>query len=267
MADRDIRPAGRSGGPGADEEKEMHLFDHIAELRRRLIQVLLVLVAGLVLGLFAADPVFDFLMSVEPANRLTDLHAFSLWDGIGIYMKIAFVVALLITVPFAFYQLWAFVRPGLKPRERKAALSYVPLAFAMLAVGLAFSCFVVFPLAFDFTTTVSRRLGLVETYGIVQYFSFMFSIIVPISLLFELPIVVMFLTRIGILNPSRLRKMRRYAWFGLIFLGVLVSPPDFISDVLVALPLILLYEFSVCMAETVHRRKRRRQALQEQVGD
>lgn len=261
MADHGVRPEAKPGVQKPDEEKQMHLLEHIGELRRRLIYVLAVLVAGLVLGLFLADPVYGYLMSVEPASRLTDLHAFSLWDGIGMYMKIAFAVALLIALPFAFYQLWAFVSPGLKARERKAALSYVPLAFVMLAAGLAFSYFVVFPLAFDFTTAVSRRLGLEETYGIVQYFSFMFSIIVPISLLFELPILVMFLTRIGILNPVRLRKMRRYAWFGLIFVGVLVTPPDFISDLLVALPLILLYEFSVYMASVVHRRMRRQQRV------
>ena len=259
MADHGVRPAAGTGDAEQDDGKQMHLLEHIGELRRRLLAVLAVLAAGLVLGLLAAEPVYKYLMSVEPASRLTSLHAFSLWDGIGMYMKIAFVTALLITLPFAFYQLWAFVSPGLKPRERKAALGYVPLAFVMLAAGLAFSYFVVFPLAFSFTSTVSRQLGLVETYGIVQYFSFMFNIIVPVSLLFELPILVMFLTRIGILNPARLRKMRRYAYFGLIFLGVLVTPPDFISDLLVALPLILLYEFSVYMASGVHRRMMRRQ--------
>lgn len=267
VADHGVRPAGNAGRAEPEDEKQMHWLEHIGELRRRLLYVLAVFVAGLVLGLLAADPVYDYLMSVEPASRLTDLHAFSLWDGIGMYMKIAFVVALLITFPFAFYQLWAFVSPGLRPRERRAALAYVPLAFAMLAAGFAFSYFVVFPLAFDFTTSVSRQLGLVETYGIVQYFSFMFNIIVPISLLFELPIVVMFLTRIGILNPLRLRKMRRYAYFGLIFLGVLVTPPDFISDMLVALPLILLYEFSVFMAQSVHRRMQRRQGVSGTVED
>jgi sec-independent protein translocase protein TatC len=259
LADHGVRPAGGPYAPKPDEEKQMNLLEHIGELRRRLIYVLAALFIGLVLGLLAAEPVYDYLMSVEPASKLTELHAFSLWDGIGMYMKIAFVVALLIVLPFAFYQLWAFVSPGLKARERRAALGYVPLAFVMLAVGLAFSYFVVFPLAFDFTTHVSRSLGLEETYGIAQYFSFMFNIIVPISLLFELPILVMFLTRIGILNPARLRKMRRYAYFGLIFVGVLVTPPDFISDMLVALPLILLYEFSVYMASSVHRRMQRRE--------
>ena len=261
MADHGVRPAGEDGSAEPDDGKRMHLLEHIGELRRRLLYVLAVFVAGLVLGLLAADPVYGYLMSVEPANKLASLHVFSLWDGIGMYMKIAFVIALLIALPFAFHQLWAFVSPGLKARERKAALGYVPLAFVMLAAGLAFSYFVVFPLAFDFTTHVSQRLGLEETYGIAQYFSFMFNIIVPISLLFELPILVMFLTRIGILNPLRLRKMRRYAYFGLIFVGVLVTPPDFVSDLLVALPLILLYEFSVFMASSVHRRMRRREGV------
>jgi Twin arginine targeting (Tat) protein translocase TatC len=264
LADHNVRRPGTDEARKADDGKQMHLLEHIGELRRRLLQVLAVLTAGLVLGLLAADPVYDYLMSVEPASKLESLHAFSLWDGIGMYMKIAFVVALLIALPFAFYQLWAFVSPGLKARERRAALGYVPLALVMFAAGLAFSYFVVFPLAFDFTTHVSRRLGLEETYGIAQYFSFMFNIIVPISLLFELPIAVMFLTRIGILNPVRLRKMRRYAYFGLIFIGVLVTPPDFISDLLVALPLILLYEFSVYMASAVHRRMQRRNSIPEE---
>jgi len=187
LADHGVRPAGEDGSAEPDDGKRMHLLEHIGELRRRLLYVLAVFVAGLVLGLLAADPVYGYLMSVEPANKLASLHVFSLWDGIGMYMKIAFVIALLIALPFAFHQLWAFVSPGLKARERKAALGYVPLAFVMLAAGLAFSYFVVFPLAFDFTTHVSQRLGLEETYGIAQYFSFMFNIIVPISLLFELP--------------------------------------------------------------------------------
>lgn len=261
MADNGVRSADtQTAGGKRDGGKDMPLLEHIGELRRRLLFVMAVLVAGLVLGLLAAEPAYDYLMSVEPASKLEELHAFSLWDGIGMYMKFAFVIALLPAVPFTFYQLWAFVSPGLAPRERQAALRYVPLAFIMLVIGFAFAYFVVFPLAFNFTTHVARHLGLEETYGIAQYFSFMFNIIVPISLLFELPILVMFLTRIGILNPQRLRKMRRIAYFTLVFIGVLVTPPDFISDVLVALPLILLYEFSVFMAGYVQRRMQRQRS-------
>src|SRR5690606_14066957 len=174
----------------------MPLMEHIGELRRRLLYVMAVLVIGLIAGLVIAKPAYEYLMSVEPASKLTELNAFSLWDGIGMYMKFALVIALLPALPFAFYQLWAFVSPGLAPRARRATLRYVPFALIMLLAGLAFSYYVVFPLAFGFTTGITRELGLAETYGITQYFAFMFNILIPISLLFELPILIMFLTRI-----------------------------------------------------------------------
>ena len=251
----------------SEQEKLMSLFEHIGELRKRLIAVLAILILGLVAGLLVADPAYDYLMSVEPASSLTSLHAFSLWDGIGMYMKIAFVIALIPVLPFLFYQMWAFVKPALAPPQQKATLRYVPFALLMFLAGLAFSYYVVFPLAFKFTTTVANKLDLVETYGITQYFAFMFGILIPISLLFELPILIMFLTRLGILNPMRLRKMRRLAYFILIFIGVLITPPDFVSDLLVAIPLILLYEFSVYLSMTVYRKKLKEQEAWEEAFD
>ncbi|MFD1954137.1 twin-arginine translocase subunit TatC [Paenibacillus thailandensis] len=236
------------------QDRLMSLVEHLGELRKRIIYVLIVLVAGLIGGLFAADPAYEYLTSREPASGLA-LHAFSLWDGIGIYMKFAVVLALIPAIPFAAYQLWAFVKPGLRENEQRATVKYIPLALLLFLTGLAFSYFVVFPLAFNFTRHVTAQLNLEETYGMTQYFSFMFNIVIPISLLFELPLVVMFLTAIRILNPARLRKMRRLAYFVLIFIGTLVTPPDFISDILVAVPLIALYEASVYMAGLVYRKQ------------
>ncbi|CAH0119415.1 Sec-independent protein translocase protein TatCy [Paenibacillus sp. CECT 9249] len=235
-------------------EDAMSLFEHLGELRRRIIYILVVLVVMMVGGLLVADPIFSYIISTKEASQIT-LHAFSLWDAIGYYMKIAFVVALVVTLPFTLYQLWAFVSPGLREVERKATLRYIPFVFVMFVIGLAFAYFVVFPLAFNFTTNMTRHLGLQETYGISQYFSFLLNILIPISLLFELPIVIMFLTRIRILSPKRLRKMRRVAYFVLIFIGVTITPPDLISDSLVAIPLILLYEFSVFLSSAVYRKQ------------
>lgn len=236
----------------------MPLMEHLGELRKRIIWVLIVLGIGLVAGLGLANPAYEFMMQQEPVNSM-NLHAFSLWDGIGMYMKFALVIALLLALPFTFYQIWAFVAPALGPKEQRATLRYVPFALIMFLVGLSFSYFVVFPMAFHFTSTVSQHLNLVETYGVIQYFSFMFNILIPISLLFELPLVIMFLTKLRILNPIRLRKMRKLSYFILIFIGVLITPPDFISDVLVAVPLILLFEFSVFLSSIVYRKQLRDQ--------
>lgn len=236
------------------EREEMSLVEHLTELRRRIIYVLTVFVTCLAGGLFAARPIYDYLVRAESAQGFT-LHAFAFWDGVGMYMKIAAVLSLAVSVPFIAYQIWAFVRPGLLPDERKAALRYVPYVFLLFVAGVAFGYYVVFPMALSFTISVTRSLGLTETFGIAQYFSFMFNLVIPLALLFELPLVVMFLTRIRLLNPIRLRKMRRYAYFALVFVAVVITPPDFISDILVTLPLLALYEFSVYLSAFVYRKQ------------
>jgi sec-independent protein translocase protein TatC len=246
----------------AKDEGGMSLWDHIGELRKRIIYSLIVFGIGLVGGLFAAEPLYDYLVAAAPTEKL-ELHAFSPWDAIGLYMKFAVLISFIIAIPFAFYQLWAFVRPGLSPKERSATVRYIPGAFIMFLAGLAFAYFVVFPLAFKFTERVTANMGLEQTYGLAQYFSFLFNLLIPISLLFELPLLIMFLTRIGIVNPRLLRKMRRLAWFIMVAVGVMITPPDVISDLLVALPLILLYEFSVLLAQSAHNKRMAAKAARE----
>jgi sec-independent protein translocase protein TatC len=241
------------------EEGAMSLWDHIGELRRRLIRVLIVFAVALAGGLFGAEPVFEYLVAAAPSEKL-ELNAFSPWDAVGLYVKIGVLISLVVAVPFAFYQLWAFVKPALLPKERRATLRYVPWAALMLAAGLAFAYFVVFPMAFLFTERVTESMGLKQTYGVGQYFAFMLNILLPVSLLFELPLVILFLTRIGLLSPALLIKMRRVAWFLLVLLATMITPPDVISDLLVSVPLVALYEFSVWLAKIAHRK--RQEALQ-----
>ncbi|QWU17202.1 sec-independent protein translocase protein TatC [Paenibacillus sophorae] len=232
----------------------MTVVEHLTELRKRIIYILVVFVIGLAGGLFCAKPVYEYLIAADTARGFV-LHAFSFWDGIGMYMKIAMAVSLIVTLPFIIYQLWAFVSPGLRPVERSTALRYVPYALLLFVLGLLFAYYIVFPMALSFTVSVTRDMGLEETYGIAQYFNFMFSLVLPMALLFELPLIVMFLTRLRILNPLRLRKVRRYAYFALIFIAVVITPPDFISDFLVTIPLLVLYEFSVFLSAFVYRKQ------------
>ncbi len=235
-------------------EKTMSLIEHLGELRKRLIWCILVMVLSMIGGFFAARPIIDYLKSVPPASDVS-WNAFSPWDAINVYMQIAFIIALAVSLPFIVYQIWAFVRPGLRPEEQRATIRYIPGAALLFLLGLAFAYYVVFPMAHYFTSNVTRSLNLTETYGIRQYFSFMFNIILPMALLFELPVIVMFLTKIRILNPHRLRKLRRYAYLLLVIVGTVITPPDVISDLLVAVPLILLYEFSVMLSAWIYRKQ------------
>lgn len=239
----------------ADNQDQLSLVGHLSELRRRLFYVAFVFIFVLVAAFFVVEPIYHYLTVNVISGVEIELNAFSFWDGVGVYMKIAMIVALGITLPFTLYQVWAFVSPALKPRERKATLKYIPFVFIFFLAGIAFGYLVVFPLAMTFTGTLNKELGLIETYGMSDYFKFLTNIILPISLLFELPLVILFLTQIRILNPIRLKKMRRVAYFALVVISVMITPADFFSAFLVLIPLILLYEFSVMLSKRVYRKQ------------
>lgn len=234
--------------------EEMSLVEHLGELRKRIMWVLAVLVVGMVGGLISAKPIIRYLKNIPPANGIS-WNVFSPWDALRLYMNFGLAVGILITLPVILYHIWAFVKPGLREAEQKASIIYIPYAFLLFLVGLSFGYWVVFPMAFYFTSSISHSLDITEMYGAAQYFTFMFNIILPLAITFEMPIVVMFLTKIRLLNPKRLHKFRRYAYMLLVILSTVITPPDAISAILVALPLIVLYEFSVFMSGFIYRKQ------------
>lgn len=234
--------------------EEMSLVEHLGELRKRIMWVLVVLVIGMVGGLICAKPIIRYLKNIPPADSI-GWNVFSPWDALRLYMNFGLVVGILITLPVILYHIWAFVKPGLRESEQKASIIYIPYAFLLFLGGLSFGYWVVFPMAFYFTSSISQSLEITEMYGAAQYFTFMFNIILPLAIVFEMPIVVMFLTKIRLLNPKRLHKFRRYAYMLLVILSTVITPPDAISAILVALPLIVLYEFSIFMSRFIYRKQ------------
>lgn len=237
-------------------KKEMTLSHHLGELRRRVIFSLVVLALMMAVGMYLAVPAFEYLKSIPPADTL-QWYAFSPSEGLRIYLQFSFLFALVITLPFTLFQLWSYVKPGLRPEEQKATLRFIPMGVLLLLAGLAFSYFIIFPLAIRFTMELNARMNLEELFGVLQYFSFMFNILIPVSLLFELPTVILFLTMLRIVNPSVLRKFRKPAYFIMVVLSTLIAPPDVVSNVLIVLPLVLLYEFSITLSGAVYRRQQR----------
>lgn len=240
------------------QDNTASLVEHLTELRRRLMWIIAVLVVAMIGGFFAAKPLLLYLMHTEPASSIISLNTFSPWDAIRLYMQFSFAIGLVVTLPFTLTQIWLFVKPGLHKHEQKATLRYIPGAVFLFLLGLSFAYFVIFPMAFYFTSSVTKSLSLTETYGAAQYFAFMFNILLPMSLLFELPVVVMFLTKLRILNPDRLKKLRRYAYLVLVIVATVVTPPDLISDILVAIPMILLYEISVWLSARIYKAQQER---------
>ncbi|RKN70130.1 twin-arginine translocase subunit TatC [Paenibacillus ginsengarvi] len=223
------------------------LVFHLTEVRKRLLVVFAAFFATLCLGLYVS-PKLLLLLKNQPAAASIEWNVFAFTDGLFIYMKCALLVAVLFTLPVLLYQIWAFVRPGLTEEEAKGTLAYVPVSFALFLAGASFSYFVVFPMMLGFMEKMNRTIGAVETYGIDKYFSFLFSVVFPMAIAFELPVVLLFLTKIGLLTPGRLKAARKFAYLGLAIVGSCISPPDFVSHLSVTIPLIVLFEISVIVS-------------------
>ncbi|MFH5182225.1 twin-arginine translocase subunit TatC [Paenibacillus sp. TAB 01] len=226
--------------------------EHLTELRKRLMIVAGWFVVTFGGGLYIAPSLLLFIKS-QPTAAGIQWNVFSFTDGLFIYMKCAVVLAVLFTLPVLFYHLWAFARPGLTEQEASSTLLYLPASFVLFLTGLCFSYFVVFPMMVHFMMRMNKSIGAVETYGIDKYFSFLFDVVFPLSAAFELPVVLLFLTKIGLVTPDTLRKARKHAYVGLAIIGSCLSPPDFFSHLSVTVPLILLFEISIIVSGWQYR--------------
>jgi sec-independent protein translocase protein TatC len=234
-------------------DKEMSVYEHLGELRKRLIIVAIFFVIALVSSFFLVEPIILYLQRADEAKELT-MNAFRLTDPIKIYMQFAFIIAVILTAPMFLYQLWAFVSPGLYEKERKVTLSYIPLSVGLFLGGVAFAYFVLFPFVVDFMQGLAGRLGIHQVIGINEYFQFMLQLILPFGFLFQLPVIVMFLTRLGLITPMLLSKIRKYAYFMLLIVAAFITPPDVISQIIVTVPLCLLYEVSIWISKISYRK-------------
>src|SRR5690606_6518372 len=154
---------------------------------------------ALIGSLFIAEPIILFLQQREE-TLILELNAFRLADPLAVYLKMAFVIAVVLTSPVILYHLWAFISPGLYEKERKATLSYIPIAVLLFLVGISFSYFILFPFVVRFMANLSNHLEVNLVIGINEYFDFLFQMTLPFGFLFQLPVIILFLTRLGIIN-------------------------------------------------------------------
>ncbi len=241
----------------------MSVMDHVGELRRRIMIIVIFFLIALIAGFFLATPLITYLQNAPTAQDLP-MNAFKMTDSIRIFMTFAFASALIMIFPIILYQLWSFIRPGLHENEQKATLAYIPIAFILFLMGLSFSYFILFPYIIQFMSNLAERLDITEQYGVNEYFSFLFQITLPFGLLFQLPVVVMFLTRLGLITPAFLSSVRKLAYFVLLVIAGFITPPELISHLMVTLPMLLLYEFSIWVSRLTYRKVLKAQRLMEE---
>ncbi|MBM7646591.1 sec-independent protein translocase protein TatC [Scopulibacillus daqui] len=237
--------------------KRMSVIEHLNELRRRLMIVVFGFIVTFIIGLLAAKPVIIYLQHSEQAQDIT-MNAFRVTDPLNVYMEFAFIIGAVLVSPLVMYQLWAFVSPGLYEHERKVTLSYIPIALILFLLGLAFSYYILFPFVVGFMGHLSKEMHIQNVIGINEYFSFLLQLTLPFGFLFEMPILVMFLTRLGIITPPFLIKIRKYAYFILLVIAGIITPPELVSHLMVTVPLIILYEISIGISKLAYKQSLKR---------
>jgi sec-independent protein translocase protein TatC len=228
--------------------EERPYIDHYSDLRKRVIYSLLFFISFFILSFASVKWSIPFLAKNQMLVMLGPM------DVLQLYIRIAGTLALGFSIPFFSLQLWKFLRPALNDEESKIALRYIPGIFVSFIIGISFGYFIFFPIIYQFLLELGQlHFEMMVTAN--EYFSFLLMSTLPFGFLFELPITLMFLTSLGIVTPDKLTQIRKYAYFSLIVISVLITPPDLISDVLVILPLIILYEVGVILSKMVQKRE------------
>lgn len=238
-------------------QKEEGFVTHLVELRDRLMRAAAsVIICFLALVYWApdiysllADPLVDAL----PAG--TSMIATDVTAPFFVPMKVTMMVAFVIALPYVLYQIWAFIAPGLYEHEKKLAAPIILSSFLLFLLGMAFAYFFVFPAVFKFVAAYTPS-GVQMATDIDKYLSFVLTLFIVFGLSFETPVVEMVLVRLGIVSIEKLREFRPYFIVIAFVIAAIVTPPDVISQFMLAVPMILLYEFGIFMSRYITPREK-----------
>jgi sec-independent protein translocase protein TatC len=241
----------------APDDTQETFISHLIELRSRLLRsIVAVVIVLLCLFPFAKD-----IYAVLAAPLLKALPAGSTMiatDVTGTFLvplKVTLMAAFLIALPYVLYQMWAFVAPGLYQHEKRLALPVIVSSVVFFAFGMAFAYFIVFPVAFGFFAGYTPT-GVQMMTDIDKYLSFVLTMFIAFGITFEVPVVVVVLVRFGVVELAKLRAIRGYVIVGAFVVGAIFTPPDVLSQVMLAVPLWLLYELGLLVARFVSVSKR-----------
>ncbi|MEZ4415087.1 MAG: twin-arginine translocase subunit TatC [Gemmatimonadota bacterium] len=250
MTERRINPKG-----------EMPFLDHLEELRWRILWSLFAVVAGTLLGFFIVQRFGVIQILLDPLQRFrpdTKLIALALTDGFFVTLKLALVVGLVLSFPILIYQVWSFLSPALEKEERRVIVPSLYFGLLLFLAGAAMAYFIALPVTIPFLLGFQSEF-LESTLEVNRYFGFVTKLLIGFGVVFELPVVVMILSALGLVTPHFLRSKRRHALVINTIIASFLSPGDVITlTVLMMVPLVLLYEVSIWLSAVIHRRRENR---------
>ncbi len=227
-------------------------LSHLVELRNRLVRAFLAVIVVTVCLLPFASNLYDFLASpmMHALPEGTRMIATGVVTPFLVPIKVVLLVALVLTLPYLLYQAWAFIAPGLYQHEKRLVLPLVMASTVLFVVGMAFCYFFVFGVVFKFVYSIAPA-SISVAPDIENYFNFAIGMFLAFGVTFEVPIVVIVLARMGIVSVAKLREIRPYVIVGSFVVAAVVTPPDAVSQLLLAIPLCLLYEIGIMVAAII----------------
>ena len=244
--------------PEIEKNDKLTFIGHLGELRRRLLKCIIALLITTVVFFTISYyfPEYTFGILTAPAGE-TDLVFIEMTEMIGTYMKVSLAGGIVLAMPYLVYQLLMFVSPALTHREKKYVYLILPWITLMFIGGVAFGYFILVPPAINFLMTFGSDIA-TPTIKIGNYISIVARLLVAIGAVFEAPVIILFLARLGIVTPKMLSSKRRHAIVAAFILAAIITPTfDPVNQSLVAFPLIILYEMSIWLAKLVQRKEAR----------
>jgi len=263
------------------EEKEMSFLDHVEDLRWHLIRSTLAIILTATVAFIFKGIIFDKIL-FAPKNPdfftyrfFCKVSQFFGTDGLcieeipfafqslamaeqfSVHIWTSITVGFIISFPYIIYEFWKFISPGLYDNERKNARSFIAISSFLFFLGVLFGYYVVTPLSVNFLGNYSVSDAVARNIKIGSYIALVRSSLLASGLIFELPIIIYFLTKMGLVTPSFLKTYRKHALVVVLILAAIITPPDIISQIIVAIPILILYEVSIYISKMVIKREQK----------
>jgi sec-independent protein translocase protein TatC len=236
-------------------EDKIPLTAHLEELRSRIIKIVILLIIIFSFCYWQSEFLLKFVTEpvVKNLPENSSMAMLKLTEGFFTELKLSLIAAVFFGMPYILYQLWKFVAPGLYAHEKKYVVSFVIVSSLLFFLGAAFAYYIVFPFGFKFFLNYAKG-DVIASLSLQWYLSFVVRLILGFGIIFELPVFVLFLSKMGLLTADFMRKNRRYAIVLLFIASAIFTPPDVFTQMMMAGPLILLYEISVYVAKIFGRK-------------
>lgn len=232
-----------------EPEVEMSFLEHLEELRWRILYALIGVTAGTIIAWIFIDPIIDHILLLPAQKAEINLQNLRPFGQLFLFFQVAFIVGAVLSIPNLFYQLWKFVAPALKSSEKKYVTAVVSFSTICFLAGIVFAYFVMLPLTLSFAGQFGSE-QIENNFAIDEYFSIIISVMLAAGLVFELPMMSFFLSKLGLITPAFLKRFRRHSIIIILLAAAILTPgTDPVAQVLLAIPLVILYEISIFISK------------------